>query len=530
MEASNRVMGIESEYGLTYAFSEEQIEDRARRSLPPQVWGADPGSAISIAFNDYLPAELPRAGQSLSFLGNGMRLYQDVGSHPEAAGAESTEVEDIIDGDAAADKLVWRALRDAYVDGAIRNFMLFRRTIDGQGTSWGRHENYRMDRSLILDPNSEHAVSQQKMKALVGFLAVRPMMGGAGCLHNGVYWMGQKIITAMQDVDSGTTRFKPLVNTRDEPLGEGYRQHIVCVDYTSPHVTARNLETTSLVSRMIEHGMAPNFYGPYPNWASFGKQISTDFSLTHAATINGKSMTGLNVHEMFLEAADAMPDELLSPAERRGRVKWHAIYERLKTVPQAAHEGSLQERAERVLHALDEHLAGHVDWADRLKHIREVSNVRPEQHAHSEEGISFETYAAAAAQADIMFDLVGRGTGLSRTYVNRLATSQAAPYVDQWRIAHRMLHAPATGRAALRGKFLHEFKDDPNTTADWSVVGYYFVENGQLRAKFHRMNDPVTSEDGALDGFMKLAQRAQPKSRALYEKLERQREARSIAM
>jgi hypothetical protein len=93
-----------------------------------------------------------------------------------------------------------------------------------------------------------------------------------------------------------------------------------------------------------------------------------------------------------------------------------------------------------------------------------------------------------------------------------------------------MLHAPATGRAALRGKFLYEFKDDPNTTADWSVVGYYFVENGQLRAKFHRMNDPVASEDGALDGFMKLAQRAQPKSRALYEKLERQREARSIAM
>ena len=174
MEASNRVMGIESEYGLTYAFSEEQIEDRARRNLPPQVWGADPGSAISIAFNDYLPAELPRAGQSLSFLGNGMRLYQDVGSHPEAAGAESTEVEDIIDGDAAADKLVWRALRDAYVDGAIRNFMLFRRTIDGQGTSWGRHENYRMDRSLILDPNSEHAVSQQKMKALVGFWQFAP--------------------------------------------------------------------------------------------------------------------------------------------------------------------------------------------------------------------------------------------------------------------------------------------------------------------------------------------------------------------
>jgi len=531
MEAPNRVMGIESEYGLTYALNAEQLEERALRGQPPQIWGADPGSAISKTYEKYLPDNLPRAGRSPSFLGNGMRLYQDVGSHPEAAGAESTEVQDIIDGDLAADRLLWRALRTAHNDGAIRNFMLLRRVVDTEGTTWGRHENYRMDRELILAPNADHTVSRQKMMALAAFLAIRPMMGGAGCLYRDNFWMGQKLVSAIQDIDAGTTREKPLVNTRDEPHGTGYRQHVVMVDFTSPHVTARNLETTSLVLRMIEHGTAPSFAGPYPNWAFFGRYAATDLSLSYAAPINGKSMTGLNVHEIFLERADAMPDELLSPAEKRGREKWHAIYERLKAArDEIGHGGSLQERAERVQHAFNTHLAGHVDWVDRMQHIEGVEHVQAKPHKQNEDGVAFSYQSAAASRADITYDLVGKGTGLNRTYLNRLQTAEAAPYVDQQRIEHRILHAPATGRAALREKFIYEFAGDPNSIADWAMVGYDFVENGQLRGNYCHLRDPEASEDSAFDAFMARAKRAQPESIALYQRQQRERQVQGLAV
>lgn len=530
MEAPNRVMGIESEYGLTYALSAEQLEERVLRRLPPQIWGADPGSAITRTFEHYLPENLPRAGKSTSFLGNGMRLYQDVGSHPEAAGAESTEVQDIIDGDHAADKLVWRALRNAYKDGAIRNFALYRRVVSSDGTTWGRHENYRMDRELIKAPNADYAVSKSKMIPLAAFLAIRPMIGGAGCIYNNEYWMGQKIITAIQDMDSGTTRSKPLVNTRDEPLGIGYRQHIVSVDFTSPHVTARNLETTSLVLRMIEHGMAPTFAGPYPNWAFFGRYVATDMTLSYAANINGKSMTGLNVHEEFLNAADAMPDELLSPVEKRGRAKWHAMYECLKAAHDEIGAGGLQERVERMYAAFNRHLAGHVDWADRIQHIEEEEHAQANPHRQREGSMVLDYFSAKARRADITYDLVGKGTGLNRTYVNRLAAPEAVPYVDQARIEHRILHAPATGRAALREKFIYEFDGDPNVIADWTVVGYDFVEGGQLRPQFHHIKDPEASEDHAFTHFMARAKRAQPESVAMYERYQREREERSLAM
>lgn len=531
-------MGIESEYGLMYAFSEEQLRERKLNQLPPQIWGADPGSAISRTYEKYLPEDLPRAGGSYKeYLGNGMRLYQDVGSHPEVAGAETTDIQEIIDGDLAADKLLFRALRSAYLDGAIRNFVLLRRVISPEGITWGRHESYHMDRERLLAVNSDTTVSQHKLSPMVPFLAVRSMMGGAGCLYNGTYWMGQKLVTAVQDKDGGTTRSKPLVNTRDEPHGDGYRHHVVCVDFTSPEVTARNMQATSLVARMIEHGKAPQLWAPYPNWAFFGRYAATDLSMTYAATVNGKSMTGLNVHEAYLEHADAIPDELLSPAEQEGREKWHAMYDRLVAVRDETRYGDPAGRAERLHHAIGKHLVGHVDWADRLHHIgrnradRESHQQLPhKQHTQSDNGIMFVDHLSESAKADIDYDTIGRGTGMNRAYVNRLKEPTYVNRVDQRRIAHRMLYPPAMGRAALRGQFLHDFKGDPNTVAGWSFVGYRFPEYGQLKNELYHMKDPEASEDAGLEAFKAKARRFQERSRALRAQIYDESEAQQIAI
>ncbi|HJP96333.1 MAG TPA: proteasome accessory factor PafA2 family protein [Candidatus Saccharimonadales bacterium] len=533
MSAENRVMGIESEYGLAYALqlTEEQRQWRSARDLPPDAWGADPDSAITKAYANYLPEDLPRAARSPAFLGNGMRLYQDVGSHPEAAGAESTVLQDIIDGDIAADKLLWRTLSKAYKAGAIRNFMLLRRTLDAQGTTWGRHENYRMNRELMRLPESESSrISTVKLGELAPFLAVRPLTGGAGCLHNGEFWMGQKITSAVEDVGSSTTHSKPLVNTRDEPQGTGYRHHVVCVDFTSPHVTAANMAATSLALRMIEHRRGPQLQAPYPNWAFFGRFAATDLSFSYAANVAGKTMTGLDVHELYLEHADRMPQELLSPNEMFGLTAWHAMFDRLKKVQQIAKEASPDDRAMAIRQAIGEHLVGQVDWASRFDYLSQRSSWEVRQHKNSETGITFANTTASAAQADINYDLVGKGTGLGRKYVDRLQAPNAAPYVDDTRVERRILHAPATGRAALREKFLYEFAGDPNTTADWAHIGFAVPELGQLRMQYHKMPDPESSDASELDEFIAMAKRIQPKSLALYEALQREREDRRLAM
>jgi hypothetical protein len=279
---------------------------------------------------------------------------------------------------------------------------------------------------------------------------------------------------------------------------------------------------------MIEHRRGPKLPAPHPNWAFFGRFAARDLSFSYAANVAGKTMTGLDVHELYLEHADRMPEDLLSPNEIFGRQAWHAIFNRLKKVQQAAKEAAPDDQVAAIRQAIGEHVVGHVDWADRFDYLNQRSPMKADQH--SERGVTFFDWTAAAAQRDINYDLVGKGAGLSRNYINRLQAPNAAPYVDDTRVEHRILHAPATGRAALREQFLYAFAGDPNTTADWTHVGYSVPEFGNLMPKFCKLLDPEASESRELDAFMDMARRIQPKSLALYEALEREREQRRLAM
>ncbi len=84
-----RVMGIETEYGLTCASTQG--------GTPP----LDPEEAAQLLFQPVI--EMGRSTNT--FLGNGARLYLDVGSHPEYASAECDSIDDLLANDRAGDLL-----------------------------------------------------------------------------------------------------------------------------------------------------------------------------------------------------------------------------------------------------------------------------------------------------------------------------------------------------------------------------------------------------------------------------------------
>lgn len=524
MSEIGRVMGIESEYGLTYAYSDG-------------AWGADPEKAIGLVIARHLPTDLPHirsiGGKDL---GNGMRIIAEMGSHPEIDGAETTSVQDIVDGDIAADRMTWLAFKRGYQAGEIRNFRLLRRTIDKDGTSWGRHENYEVLRSVVAHENG--TLSPAKLKEVIPFLAVRQQMGGAGCLHEGKFWMGQKIITAVDNVNSQTTRTKPLVNTRDEPHGTQYRAHVVCVDFNSPHVTALNMGATSLVWRMKEHGVAPdlsiNEYGL--NWAFFGKRVATDMSMRLAtAVINGKTMTGINVQEAYLEQAFTMSDDMLSPDELRAREDWARMVDRLRAVGKTSLKGTPREVGERLEAAIIDNLTHQTDWTDRMAAIREVREQSGlpgpwivEEHEY---GMRFIDRTPRSAQVDIAYDLVGSGKGRGPYYQQRLQTPTAEAWVDDERVDRRMYYPPEIGRAALRGRYIRAFSGDPNAHVDWGAVTYSFPAqyNGGLESKRVSLGDATNPDVAALEEFMAKADESRDESARRYARIYANKEARRSA-
>ena len=82
-----RVMGIETEYGITCA--------SVTGGLPP----LDPEEAAQRLFRPVIE----KSRSTNTFLGNGARLYLDVGSHPEYASAECDSIDDLLANDRAGE-------------------------------------------------------------------------------------------------------------------------------------------------------------------------------------------------------------------------------------------------------------------------------------------------------------------------------------------------------------------------------------------------------------------------------------------
>ena len=182
-----RIIGIETEFGVACIF------EGHRRLSPDEV-------------ARYLFRRVVSWGRSSNvFLGNGSRLYLDVGSHPEYATAECDSLEQLI----AHDKAGERILEDLTIDAQSRlqdegvsgEIFLFKNNTDSAGNSYGCHENYLIDRQGDFSRFSD---------VLIPFLVSRQLVAGAGKVlttpRGATFCLSQRAEHMWEGVSSATTR------------------------------------------------------------------------------------------------------------------------------------------------------------------------------------------------------------------------------------------------------------------------------------------------------------------------------------
>lgn len=236
-----RIFGVETEYGLTCASTR-----------------GDQSPIDADLAARYLFKVLIDSGRSSNvYWRNGGRVYLDVGSHPEYATAECDRVSDLLFQDRAGDRILTEmaSAGNEYLanDGIAGKLHLFRNNEDAQGTSFGCHENYLMRRNRHFRDIAD---------ALVSFFVTRQILTGAGHIHReGVPRLGYSVRAWHMDdaVSSATTRTRPIINTRDEPLADAseYRRLHVIVGDTNVSESAKALKIvmTDLCLAAIENGV-----------------------------------------------------------------------------------------------------------------------------------------------------------------------------------------------------------------------------------------------------------------------------------
>jgi proteasome accessory factor A len=235
-----RIFGIENEYGVTCTTQGQ------RRLTPDEV-------------ARYLFRKVVAWGRSSNvFLGNGARLYLDVGSHPEYATAECDSVRELVIQDKAGERILEGLVEDAQLrlrdDGVEGEIFVFKNNTDSAGNSYGCHENYLYGRSGDFQRVSE---------MFIPFLISRQITCGAGKVvaspHGATFAVSQRADHIWEGVSSATTRSRPIINTRDEPHAdaERYRRlHVIVGDSNmSETTTLLKVGSADLVLRMVEAGV-----------------------------------------------------------------------------------------------------------------------------------------------------------------------------------------------------------------------------------------------------------------------------------
>ncbi|MDO5726479.1 MAG: proteasome accessory factor PafA2 family protein [Bowdeniella nasicola] len=236
-----RVVGIETEYGITSAWTAPATSGEVRQA-PLNV-----EDAVKEIFR-HTPQ---RHRAAHHFLRNGGRLYVDIGSHPEIAGPECLHLDDLLAQDQAGDLILARMLRIANqhlperIPGA--RIHLLKSNADSYGNTFGCHENYQFRRDVNLP-----------MGGFVSFLAARQILIGAGALPGGnlsghtqpltdtttrplqamLYSARAEFMKASASADP--THERAFVNTRDEPHADKSRWrrlHVIAGDSAMSEAT-----------------------------------------------------------------------------------------------------------------------------------------------------------------------------------------------------------------------------------------------------------------------------------------------------
>ena len=416
-----RIFGIENEYGVTCTL-------RGQRRLSPDEVAR------------YLFRRVVSWGRSSNvFLGNGARLYLDVGSHPEYATPECDSVHDLVVHDKAGERILEQLLTSAEErlgdEGIHGDIYLFKNNTDSAGNSYGCHENYCTTRKDDFSAYGE---------VLIPFLVSRQIYAGAGKVlqtaRGAMYCVSQRAEHIWEGVSSATTRSRPIINTRDEPHAdaERYRRlHVIVGDSNmSEYTNFLKVGACPLMLRMLEEPQVVLRDMTLENPIRAIREISHDMTCTRRVRLaNGREVSALDIQSEYLNRAIRFAEHHdLTDQEQLALDMW---------------EHCLTTIADDPLK-----LDREIDWVIKYKLIESYRD----RHG-------IELNDAKGALVDLQYHDVSRDRGLfyrmqKRGMVERMVTDEE--------ISHAVEHPPETTRARLRGEFIRRAKEQKRDyTVDW---------------------------------------------------------------
>src|SRR5512145_864793 len=315
-----RIFGLENEYGITVTL-------RGQRRLSPDEAAR------------YLFRRVVSWGRSSNvFLANGARLYLDVGSHPEYATPECDSILDLVTHDKAGERILEQLLGSAEQrlrEEGIRGVIyLFKNNTDSAGNSYGCHENYLTSRR---DDFGHYA------EVLIPFLVSRQIYAGAGKVlqtaRGAQYCIAQRAEHIWESVSSATTRSRPIINTRDEPLSDAERfrrLHVIVGDSNmSEYATFLKVGATSILLRMLEDPAFGLRDMTLENPIRAIREISHDLTMKRLVRlVNGRDVSALDIQGEYLSRAKRYAETKgLSPLEEKALAMWEYCLTCLESDP-----------------------------------------------------------------------------------------------------------------------------------------------------------------------------------------------------
>lgn len=446
-----RVVGVETEYGL--------VGRRAGTPHGPRLSGGEAAARL------FTPIEREHASSNV-FLRNGGRLYLDVGSHPEYATAECAGINDLLVHERAGDELVGRlALRAEAAsadEGEPVQLRLFKNNVDSHGNSYGCHENYSIDRSLDLPLLAA---------ALTPFLVTRQVLCGTGRWRPDGFSISQRAEVLHDELSSMTTRSRPLINTRDEPLadpGRFRRLHVISGDSNLSEPSAA-LKVGSLLAVLAAVEAAVRGQRP----------ALPDLELADVPTA------------LRAVAVDPRAVLTLSSGRTVGALEVQLEYLAL------AGDAPVTQQWGRVLEALqrgaEDDLDGEVEWVTKRALLRRYADSR---------GLGWSD--RRLAQVDLAFhDITSAPDGPPRGLFRLLEARGAAVRLTEPAAVERALVAPPSDtRAVLRSRLIRAAQAQQRRySVDWLQFTAHDLPDGEggRGDRTVTLGDPLAVADQAVD-------------------------------
>jgi proteasome accessory factor A len=446
---ARRIFGIETEFGIT-------CTSGGQRTLTPDEVAR------------YLFRKVVAWGRSSNvFLGNGSRLYLDVGSHPEYATAECDSLRQLVAHDRAGEQIVESLAVDAQArlaaDEVRGEIYVFKNNTDSAGNSYGCHENY-----LVRRGGDFGAVSD----GLLPFLISRQLICGAGKIvhtsKGATYALSQRADHIWEGVSSATTRSRPIINTRDEPHADAEqhrRLHVIVGDSNMSETTnLLKVGSADLVLRMLESGVPLRDLSLEVPIRAI-REISHDLTGRRSVRLtSGETISALDIQREYLGRAKAF------------------------VAAEGAHDplhDTVLDLWERTLDAVEsgDHakVDTEIDWVIKKRLIEEYA---------ARHGLGLED--PRLAQLDLAYHDIRRDRGLFHLLSRR---GRAARVVTDPEVFRAKTVAPPTTRAALRGRFIKAAQEHRR---DFTVDWVHLKLNDQAQRTV-LCKDPFLAEDARVD-------------------------------